>query len=82
MPTTEEVVTRFTVVDANDGFWRKPLNRTSRNRGSNTAINMPAGLQERDAMKLRYDWEITDTPMICACGVQFSVDHALSLIHI
>ena len=30
----------------------------------------------RDAIKLRYDWEITDTPMICACGVQFSVDHA------
>ena len=29
-----------------------------------------------DAIKLRYDWEITDTPMICACGVQFSVDHA------
>ena len=23
------------------------------------------------------DWEITDTPMICACGVQFSVDHAM-----
>ena len=31
----------------------------------------------RDAIKLRYDWEITDTPMICACGVQFSVDHAM-----
>ena len=31
----------------------------------------------RDAMKLRYDWEITDTPMLCACGVQFSVDHAM-----
>ena len=30
----------------------------------------------RDAIKLRYDWKITDTPMICACGVQFSVDHA------
>ena len=30
-----------------------------------------------DAIKLRYDWEITDTPMICACGVQFSVDHAM-----
>ena len=29
-----------------------------------------------DAIKLRYDREITDTPMICACGVQFSVDHA------
>ena len=31
----------------------------------------------RDAIKLRYDWEITDTPMLCACGVQFSVDHAM-----
>ena len=30
----------------------------------------------RDAIKLRYDWEITDTPMLCACNVQFSVDHA------
>ena len=29
-----------------------------------------------DAIKLRYDREITDTPMICTCGVQFSVDHA------
>ena len=31
----------------------------------------------RDAIKLRYDWEITDTPMICACGFQFSVDHTM-----
>ena len=31
----------------------------------------------RDAIKLRYDWEITDTPMICACGIKFSVDHAM-----
>ena len=30
-----------------------------------------------DAIKLRYDWEITDTPMICAWGDQFSVDHAV-----
>ena len=32
----------------------------------------------RDAIKLRYDWEITDTPMLCACRVQFSVDHAMA----
>ena len=32
--------------------------------------------ESRDAIKLRYDRKITDTPMICACGVQFSVDHA------
>ena len=31
----------------------------------------------RDAIKLRYDWEITDTPMLSACGVQFSVDHPM-----
>ena len=31
----------------------------------------------RDAIKLRYDWETSDTPMLCACGVQFSVDHAI-----
>ena len=31
----------------------------------------------RDAIKLRYDWEITVTPMLCACGIQFSVDHAM-----
>ena len=31
----------------------------------------------RDAIKLRYDWDITNTPMLCACGVQFSVDHAM-----
>ena len=30
----------------------------------------------RDAIKSRYDWDITDTPMICACGVQFTVGHA------
>ena len=30
-----------------------------------------------DAIKLRYDREIMDTPMICACGDQFSVDHAM-----
>ena len=31
----------------------------------------------RDAIKLRYNWEITDTQMLCACGVQFSVDHEM-----
>ena len=33
------------------------------------------------AFKLRYDWEITDTPMLCASGVQFSVDHAMVCQH-
>ena len=31
----------------------------------------------RDAIILRYDWEITYTPMTCAYRVQFSVDHAM-----
>ena len=31
----------------------------------------------RDAIKLRYVWQITDTPVLCACGVQFSVDPAM-----
>ena len=26
---------------------------------------------------VRYDWEMTNTPMPCAYGVQFSVDHAM-----
>ena len=28
-------------------------------------------------MKLRYDWEITDTRMTCVCSDQFSVHHAM-----
>ena len=31
----------------------------------------------RDAIKLRYDWEITHTPKVCVCGDQFNVDHAM-----
>lgn len=31
----------------------------------------------RDAIKLRYDWEITDTPTTCVCGDLFNVDHAM-----
>ena len=31
----------------------------------------------RDAIKLRYNWEIMDTPINCACGDQFSVDHTM-----
>ena len=31
----------------------------------------------RDAIKLRYDWEITDRPKVCVCGDQFNVDHAM-----
>ena len=31
----------------------------------------------RDAIKLRYDWEITDKPKVCVRGDQFNVDHAM-----
>ena len=31
----------------------------------------------RDAVKSRYDWEITDSPKICVCGVKFSVNHVM-----
>ena len=28
-------------------------------------------------MKLRYDWEVPDTPSVCLCGDIFHVDHAM-----
>ena len=31
----------------------------------------------RDALKLRYDWPIEDSPMRCACGDHFNIDHAM-----
>ena len=31
----------------------------------------------RDAVKLRYDWEVPDTPSVCVCGDHFNVDHAM-----
>ena len=31
----------------------------------------------KDAIHLRYDWEITGTPTVCACGERFSMDHAM-----
>ena len=30
----------------------------------------------KDAIHLRYNWEITGTPPVCVCGERFSVDHA------
>ena len=30
----------------------------------------------RDAVKLRYDWDVPDTPSVCVCGDHFNVDHA------
>ena len=40
---------------------------------SNWLTAIPLNLNKKEfiyAIKLRNDWEITDTPMICACGVQ------------
>ena len=31
-----------------------------------------------DALALRYDWPLKDTPSSCTCGHQFSIEHALS----
>ena len=31
----------------------------------------------RDAVKLRYDWEVPDTPSVCVCGDHFNVHHAM-----
>ena len=31
----------------------------------------------KDAIHLRYDWQISDTPSTCACGDVFDVDHAM-----
>ena len=30
---------------------------------------------------LRYDWEIPDTPSVCVCGDEFTVDHAMACRH-
>ena len=31
----------------------------------------------RDAIKLRYDWNIEDCPSTCVCGAAFTIDHAM-----
>ena len=31
----------------------------------------------RDAIRLRYDWPIPDSPSLCVCGASFSIDHAM-----
>ena len=33
--------------------------------------------QFRDALRLRYDWPIPDSPSVCVCGCSFTVDHAM-----
>jgi hypothetical protein len=31
----------------------------------------------RDAIKMRYNWELSDLPTTCVCGDQFNIDHAM-----
>ena len=31
----------------------------------------------RDAVKLRYDWDVPDMPSVCVCGDHFNVGHAM-----
>ena len=31
----------------------------------------------RDAVKLRYDWDVPDMPSVCVCGDHFNMDHAM-----
>ena len=31
----------------------------------------------RDAVELRYDWDVPDMPSVCVCGDHFNVDHAM-----
>ena len=41
-------------------------------------INFTLNKREfRDAVHLRYDWHIADTPSTCICGDTFTVDHAM-----
>ena len=35
----------------------------------------------RDAIKLRYDWEIAGLPAMCTCGDLFTVDHGMLCRH-
>lgn len=38
-------------------------------------------IEFRDAIKLRYDWEIADLPATCTCGDLFTVDHSMVCRH-
>ena len=35
----------------------------------------------RAGISLRYDWQIPDTPSVCVCGDEFTVDHAMVCRH-
>ena len=32
----------------------------------------------KDAVHVRYDWQIGDVPNVCVCGEPFNVDHAIT----
>ena len=34
-------------------------------------------MEFRDGIYLRYGWELTKTPLLCACGANFNLTHAL-----
>ena len=31
----------------------------------------------KDAIHLRYDWDLNDIPSVCVCGDVFNIDHAM-----
>ena len=31
----------------------------------------------KDAIHLRYDWDMNDIPSVCVCGDVFNIDHAM-----
>ena len=37
----------------------------------------PSKREFRDALRLRCDWPIHDSPSVCICGSNFTVDHAM-----
>ena len=40
-------------------------------------LNLNREREFRDSIRHRYDWEIPDTPSVCVCGDEFTVDHAM-----
>ncbi|PFX22147.1 hypothetical protein AWC38_SpisGene13323 [Stylophora pistillata] len=44
--------------------------------GQNMVLNL-SKREFRDAVKLRHDWPFYDIPSVCACGENFTVDHAM-----
>ncbi len=53
------------------------MSRSGMSRFRNAELGV-ATFDFRDALSLRYSWQPSGVPSSCACGKQFSVDHALS----